>query len=68
MTPNNLYDPIRVHLQPHPPCLETEDMGAGESKNGGGELSRAVGNLDLTREIWEQLDLNTINSVQVQFE
>ena len=60
---NNHISP-RVSLEPSV-CVE-EEMGAGESKLGTAFTPGNLGNLDLTKEIWEQLELDAINSIQVQ--
>ena len=57
-----------MNLETHP-CVEdqqsgSQEMGGVESKSGVLTASN-LGNLDLTKEIWEQLELDTINSVQV---
>ncbi len=55
----------RVSLEPSV-CVEAE-MGAGESKLGNSTAFTPgnLGNLDLTKEIWQQLELDEINSIQV---
>ena len=61
----NTISPTRVSLEPSV-CVEAE-MGAGESKLGGSTAFTPgnLGNLDLTKEIWQQLELDEINSIQV---